>query len=110
MAKVLDRNIECDGVFYPKGSTPAKEHLEELTKYLADARDVQLDGEAVIESQTSTSFNSDDLTVAQIMAQIKELGATDEEIADYKKLKKADLVVVHQEMLKAKSDADADNA
>lgn len=107
MAKVLDRNIECDGVFYPKGSTPKKEHLEELTKYLADARDVELADEEVITSQTSTSFNSDDLTVSQIMAQIKELGATDEELADYKKLKKADLVVVHQEMLKAKADAEA---
>ena len=106
MAKVLDRNIECDGVFYPKGSTPAKEHLEELTKYLADARDVELSDEAVIESKASTSFNSDDLTVSQIMTQIKELGATEEEVADYKKLKKADLVVVHQEMLKAKAEAD----
>lgn len=103
MAKVLDRNIQHGSTYYPKGSTPSKEHAEELEQYLKDEREVQLSDEEIVTSQASTSFNADDLTVAQLMKEIGELGATEDEIKEYKKLKKPELVAIHSELLAKKA-------
>lgn len=96
MARVLLGDVMHDGVLFPKGTKFDKGQHKEIEHLFGE-------GEAVVAEQPAdqTPAKEDgDKTKAQLLEEIKAVeGVTDEQLAEYAKLNKAELLAVHKEIV-----------